>query len=64
MEHPMQYFDDDGKEINPNLFSKPQLCLSCEKNDTPKEEIVCNLTRLDQRLEQEFNCFAYENNES
>jgi len=64
MEGSLNYFDDDGKEINPNLFPKPQICFSCEKNDNPNEEIVCNLTRLDQRLEQEFNCFGYENNKN
>lgn len=56
----MPYFDDDGTEVNPNLFPKPHLCLSCKKNDDQNEELVCNLTRLDQRDEPEFKCFAYE----
>lgn len=54
------YFDDDGTELNPYLYPKPQLCLSCKKNDDPNEEILCNLNRLDQRDETEFKCFAYE----
>ena len=54
------YFDDDGNELNPNLISKPNLCLSCNKNEDPDEEILCNLNRLDQRTESEFICFAYE----
>ena len=57
----MKFFDDDGTEINPNLFSKPALCLSCKKNSLPEEEVFCNLTRLDQIGEDEFRCFAYEN---
>ena len=56
----MPYFDDDGTEVNPDLFPKPQLCLSCKLNEDPNEELVCNLTRLDQRNEQEFKCFGYE----
>jgi hypothetical protein len=55
----MPYFDDDGNEINPDLYPKPQLCLSCKKNDDEGEEIVCNLTRIGQRNECEFECFAY-----
>ena len=56
----MAYFDDDGTEVNPDLFPKPQLCLSCKKNEDQKEELICSLTRLDQRSESEFKCFAYE----
>lgn len=55
------YFDDDGTEINPDLLSKPNLCLSCKKNNDPNEELICNLTRLDQRHEEVFKCFGYEN---
>jgi hypothetical protein len=49
------YFNDDGTD------PKPQLCLTCKKEDDSSEEIVCNLTRLDQLDESEFKCFAYEN---
>lgn len=55
------YFNDDGTELNPDLYPKPQLCLSCKKDDDPDEEILCNLNRLDQLDEPEFKCFAYEN---
>ena len=55
------YFNDDGSELNPDLYPKPQLCLSCKKDNNPNEEILCNLTRLDQFGEFEFKCFAYEN---
>lgn len=56
----MGYYDDEGNQYNPNLSSKPNLCLSCKKNNDSKEEIVCNLTRLDQLGEKEFICNAYE----
>ena len=56
----MPYFDDDGNELNPNLIAKPQLCLSCIKNDMQSEQIPCNLNRLDQIGEDEFKCYAYE----
>lgn len=55
------YFDDDGTELNPNLIPKPQLCLSCMKNEDQTQEILCNLNRLDQRNDKEFICYAYEN---
>ncbi|MBX9784447.1 MAG: hypothetical protein K2X48_14250 [Chitinophagaceae bacterium] len=55
----MPYFDDDGNEINPDLYPKPQLCFSCKKNEDPKEEMLCAMTRLDQLDEPEFKCFAY-----
>jgi hypothetical protein len=54
------YFADDGTPVNPDLFPKPQLCLSCKKNNDADEELVCTLTRLDQRSEAVFECFAYE----
>ena len=53
------YFDDDGNEINPALIPMPELCLNCEKKDNPDEEILCNLTRFDQRDDEEFICFAF-----
>ncbi len=54
------YFDGDGNELNLDLIPKPNLCLSCKKNEDPDEEILCNLNRLDQSNESEFICFAYE----
>lgn len=53
------FFNDDGSEYNPDLFPLPNLCLSCKKKGDPNEEIVCNLTRMDQLGETEFKCFAY-----
>ncbi len=54
------YFNDDGTEMNPDLYPKPQLCLSCKKQDEESEEVLCNLTRLDQLEELEFKCASYE----
>ncbi len=53
------FFDDEGYEINSELIKKPSLCLICINNDDTKEEILCNMTRYDQRDEDEFNCFAF-----
>jgi len=55
----MPYYDDDGNEVNLDLLPKPSLCLGCRKNDDPHEELLCNLTRLDQRNSKEFKCYAF-----
>ena len=56
-----KYFDDDGTEINPDLISKPDLCVSCKKDgQLGKEEILCNLPRADQQGKEEFHCESYE----
>ena len=55
------FYDDDGNKINPELVSKPSLCVTCKKDDAgEKEEIICILTRYDQRDEENFECYAYE----
>lgn len=54
------FYNDNGEEINPDLHPKPQLCLSCKKNDDPNEEILCTLNRLDQLGESDFSCFAFQ----
>ncbi len=56
----MGYYNDDGTELNPNLIKMPNLCVSCKKKDDPHEEILCNLTRLDQAGSDTFICYAYE----
>ena len=58
----MPYFDDDGNELNPDLISKPHLCVGCIKNDMMDgdEEILCNLTRFDQSEDKEFVCYGFE----
>ena len=57
----MKFFDDDGTQINPDLIPKPDLCVSCKRDNLPgKEEILCTLTRADQQGEDEFYCEAYQ----
>lgn len=56
----MPYYDDDGNELNPDLIPIPQLCHSCRKKEDPNEKILCALNRLDQRNDEEFICYAYE----
>ena len=56
-----KYFDDDGTEINPDLISKPDLCITCKRDEiSGEEQILCNLTRADQQGRGEFVCDAYE----
>ena len=58
--HP-KFYNDDGAEFNPDLIRKPDLCISCKKDGlSEKEEILCNLTRMDQQGEEQFMCEAYE----
>jgi len=53
------FFDDDGYEINTDLIKKPGLCMTCLNDNDPNEEILCNMTRYDQKNDREFKCFAY-----
>jgi len=55
------FYDDDGNKINQELVTKPSLCITCKKDDAGgKEEILCILTRNDQKGEKSFECDAYE----
>ena len=55
-------FDDDGTPINPHSIPKPGLCLLCKSDDDtdPEENILCRLTRYDQRNEKDFECHVFE----
>lgn len=55
----MRFFDDDGREVNPDLIPKPSLCASYAKDDDPAAEPLCALNRLDQKDEDDFKCGAY-----
>ncbi|MBI4596700.1 MAG: hypothetical protein HY730_10070 [Candidatus Tectomicrobia bacterium] len=58
---PRQEFSlDDESEIDPDLTAEPILCVSCLRDDNPAEEILCTLTRIDQRGQKDFKCYAYE----
>lgn len=52
-------FDDDGYEINTALIRKPSLCVVCQNDADTNEEVLCSLTRYDQRNADNFVCFAY-----
>ena len=54
------FFDDDGYEINTDLVKKPSICLTCINDDNPNEEMLCTMTRYDQKDDKKFQCFAYE----
>ncbi len=54
------FFRDDGTQINPELLSKPSLCVLYWKDDNPSEEISCTLNRADQKGSSEFVCDAFE----
>jgi hypothetical protein len=57
----LKFYDDDGTEINADLIPKPDLCVTCKKDNEPgKEEILCTLTRADPQGEDEFYCEAYQ----
>ncbi len=53
------FYDDDGYEINTELINKPSLCITCINDNDPNEEMLCNMTRFDQKDDKEFKCFAY-----
>ena len=53
-------YDDDGTKINPDLIPKPAMCLTCKRDDDPREVNLCILNRLDQQDEEEFECGEYE----
>lgn len=59
-ENTMEYFNDDGTKIEPDLVPKPSLCLTCKKDDSSSEEPMCILNRNDQIDEPDFKCGAYE----
>ncbi len=54
------YYDDDGNELDISNLKMPDLCQSCEKKDDQREEILCNLNRLDQQNDDDFQCGAYQ----
>ena len=55
-----KFYDDDGTEVNPDLIPKPDLCISCKKDELGSEEVLCDLNRMDQQGEEEFICEVYE----
>lgn len=54
------FYLDDGTKVDPNLVPKPGLCLTCAKDNDPREEMLCTLNRIDQMDDDDFICGAYE----
>ncbi|MCH7408157.1 hypothetical protein MM239_02020 [Belliella sp. DSM 111904] len=56
------FYDDDGNKIDPLTIKKPCLCLLCKHDEESDkvENILCNMTRYDQRNEANFECGAFE----
>lgn len=54
------FFDDEGYEIDFNSIKKPSLCVTCVKDGNPHEELFCDMTRNDQKNDDEFICYAFE----
>jgi hypothetical protein len=52
-------FNDDGTKVDRTLIKKPSLCIICALNNDPNEEILCDMTRHDQRNSDDFQCFAF-----
>ena len=50
------YFLDDGAEVNPEFMPKPGLCLVCRHDSDKKEQVPCNIHRIDQLGEKTFRC--------
>ena len=62
MEEINGFYDDEGNKLNPDLYPKPQLCLSCKTNSFPRgeDDMLCTLNRLGSRNGEKFKCGAYE----
>jgi hypothetical protein len=56
------FYDDDGNKIDPLTIKKPGLCLLCKHDEESDmvENILCIMTRHDQRNEENFECGAFE----
>ena len=56
------FFDDEGYEITMHSIKKPSLCLICKNNDDQYQQMLCDMTRHDQKDELDFKCFAFREN--
>jgi hypothetical protein len=55
------FYEGDGTKINPELVSKPSLCITCKRDDAGGEEVIlCILNRIDKKDDEHFKCDAYE----
>lgn len=58
-------FNDDGTRLAPLKVPIPELCLRCKSylSDDWEDNILCTLTRNDQKDDDEFECGAFEEGE-
>jgi len=63
-QEPDGLFEDDGTIVNPKAVPIPSLCILCRKYKTHdhEENLLCLMTRYDQRDSNDFNCDAFEKN--
>lgn len=56
------FFNDDGTRIDPLNIPIPELCLRCKRylSDDWEDDILCTLTRNDQKDSDQFECYAFE----
>ena len=62
MEEINGFYDDDGNKIDLNSIPVPSLCVICKSNqvDDWEENLLCLMTRNDQRNNNDFECGAFE----
>ncbi len=53
------FFMDDGTRIDLDSIKIPPLCLRCRNYNVPAEEINCQLNRIDQQDELDFECGSF-----
>lgn len=56
---PIRFYDDDGTKVDLDLRPKPDLCISCSKDEDPSQEHLCAMNRFDQQDEDDFVCGEY-----
>ncbi len=56
----MPFYDEDGREIHPDLVPVPDLCRICRKNAILDQYIFCSMRRIQRRNEHVFICFDLE----
>jgi hypothetical protein len=56
------FYSDDGTKIDTETVPVPGLCIFCKNylTDDPEENLLCLMTRYDQRNDKSFACGAFE----
>lgn len=55
----MPYNDEYGNEPESQKMSVPKMCLICERNYDPDEDVLCDLHRRNERENGIFKCGAF-----